>query len=71
MVSSVNQCAHCQSPIVSGQKWVREKVYDPALNCRDPNYHRYHSELFAGENISCWEKHLLARELARTTACAA
>jgi len=50
---------------------VREKVYYPALNGRDPNYHRYHSELFAGEEVSCWEKHLLARELARTSACAA
>jgi hypothetical protein len=36
-----NQCAYCRSSIVSGQRWVREKIYDPALHGREPSYHRY------------------------------
>lgn len=56
-VYRANQCEYCRSLIVSGQRWVREKVYDPALNGRDANYHRYHAEPFAGQEESCWEKH--------------
>ena len=26
---------------MSGQRWVREKIYEAALNDRDPSYHRY------------------------------
>jgi hypothetical protein len=66
-----HQCDYCRSPIVSGQRWVREKIYDPALNGRDPSYRRYHSEPFAIHEGSCWEKHQMEREIARTTACAA
>ena len=43
--------------------------YDPALN--SPSYNRYHSEVFAGQGVSCWEKHQMEREIARTTAYAA
>jgi hypothetical protein len=42
---------------------VREKIYDAALNGRDPSYHRYHAELFATQRESCWEKHQLEREM--------
>ena len=56
-VDTSKQCAYCRSPIVSGQRWVREKIYEAALNDRDPSYHRYHAELFAGQEGSCWEKH--------------
>jgi hypothetical protein len=69
IVCCVNQCAYCRSPIVSGQRWVREKIYDPALNGRDPSYHSYHAEPFAGQEASCWEKHQM--EIGRTTAYAA
>jgi hypothetical protein len=69
IVCCVNQCAYCHTPIVSGQRWVREKIYDPALNGRDPSYHRYHAEPFAGQDASCWEKHQM--EIGRTNACAA
>jgi hypothetical protein len=62
-----NQCALCRSSIVSGQRWVREKIYDPALNGRDPSYHRYHAEPFPGQDGSCWEKHQMELEIARTT----
>jgi hypothetical protein len=57
MIVCVTQCAYCQSPILSGERWVREKIYDPTPNGRDPRYHRYHAEPFAGEEASCWEKH--------------
>ena len=33
-----SQCAYCRSSIASGQRWVREKIYDPALNSGDPSY---------------------------------
>ena len=71
IVCFANQCAYCRSSIVPGQRWVREKIYDPALNGLDPSYHRYHAELFATQQESCWEKHQLEREMARTAAYAA
>jgi hypothetical protein len=63
-----SRCAHCQSPIVAGQRWVREKIYDPALDGRAANY--VHSEPFAGQEGSCWEKHQMELEIARTTCVA-
>jgi hypothetical protein len=71
IVCVANQCEYCRSSIVPGQKWVREKIYDDALNGRDPSYHRYHAEIFATQRESCWEKQQLERETVRTTACAA
>ena len=68
IVCYVNQCDYCRSEIGAGQRWVREKIYDPAPSGRDPSYHRYHSELFARQEVSCWEKHQMEREIARTTA---
>ena len=65
MVDAPNQCAHCQSPIVSGQRWVREKICDRALNGRDPSYRRYHAEPFAGHEGSCWEEHQMEVETRR------
>ena len=65
-----SRCAYCQSPIVSGQRWVQEKIYDPALDGRDASYVPYHSEPFTGQEESCWEKHKMEQEIARTT-CAA
>ena len=64
------QCAYCKSSIVSGQRWVREKIYNPALNGREPSYQRYHAEPFARQEQSCWEKHQMDQELARITASA-
>ena len=66
-----SQCAYCRSSIASGQRWVREKIYDPALNSHDPSYHCYHAEPFEGQEGSCWEKHEMEREIVRTTAYAA
>jgi hypothetical protein len=42
-----------------------------ALNGRDPRYHRYHADLFDRQEVSCWEKHQMEQEIARTTARAA
>jgi hypothetical protein len=61
------RCAYCQSPIVSGQRWVRGKIYDPALDGRDASYVRYYSEPFAGQEESCWEKHQMEQKIARNT----
>jgi len=66
-----SQCDYCRSSIASGQRWVREKIYDPALNSRDPSYHCYHADPFEGQQGSCWEKHEMEREIVRTTAYAA
>lgn len=40
-----NECGYCRSSIVTGQRWVREKVYDPASkNGREPQpFHRSQS----------------------------
>ena len=67
IVCCANQCAYCRSAIVSSQRWVREKIYDPGLNGRDPSYHRYHAEPFAGQEGSCWEKHQMEQDIVRTT----
>ena len=64
-MDSVAQCDYCHSSIVSGQRWVREKIYDPVHDSYDPRYHRYHAEPFAGQPESCWEKHEMEREVAR------
>lgn len=65
------QCDYCHSSIASGQRWVREKIHDPAHRGHDPSYRRYHAEPFAGHEESCWEKHEMEREVARTKADAA
>ena len=71
LICSPHECAYCRSPIVSGQRWVREKIYEPTLVGRDARYRRYHADLFAGEEVSCWEKHQIEEDIVRTTARAA
>jgi hypothetical protein len=65
------ECAYCRAPIASVERWVREKIYEPALSANDPRYNRYHADLFNGEEVSCWEKHQMEQEIARTAALAA
>jgi len=68
MIIIANKCAYCGSPIEEGQRWVREKIYEPTLGGRDPRYRRYHAELFEAQELSCWEKHEMEREIVRIAA---
>ncbi|HTP67948.1 MAG TPA: hypothetical protein VMJ35_03520 [Dongiaceae bacterium] len=63
-VSSSHECAYCRSLIVSGERWVREKIYAPYTE-DGPHYRRYHADLFRDEGLSCWEKHEMELEIAR------
>jgi hypothetical protein len=62
---SAEQCDYCHSSIISGQRFLREKIYDSALDGRDPSYHCYHVEPFSEHDGSCWEKREMERELFR------
>ena len=66
-----HECAYCRSSIASGQRWVREKVYEPTLVGHGPRYRRYHAEVFVSDGLSCWEKHQMESDVARTTPRAA
>jgi hypothetical protein len=66
-----HECAYCRAPIASGQRWVREKIYESTFVGQDARYRRYHADLFVGEDVSCWEKHLVRQEIERTRARAA
>ena len=66
--SGTTVCAHCAAEIEEGQSWVREKVYEPILDGRAPQYRRYHAELLDGQELSCWERHLLKPDSARLAA---
>jgi hypothetical protein len=61
----VRFCDYCQCSIVAGQRWVREKLYDPRSTDRDAAYRHFHAEVFGGEEVSCWEKYWMEREVAR------
>ena len=58
---SAHQCAHCQTAIAPGERWVREKIYE-SLIAEDAHYRRYHADLYGDEVLSCWEKHQLEKE---------
>jgi hypothetical protein len=66
-----HECAYCRSQIAVGQRWVREKIYESAYTAGGPHYLRYHADLFDGAEVSCWEKHRMELEIARTAARAA
>jgi hypothetical protein len=68
VASCTNICAHCAAEIEAGQRWVREKVYEPALAGRESRYRLYHAELFDGQELSCWEMHVLQADRARLAA---
>lgn len=67
---TAHECAYCGSSIVSGDRWVREKIYETSTG-DGPRYRRYHADLFAEQELSCWEKHQLELEIARTARTAA
>jgi hypothetical protein len=64
------ECAYCRAPIESGQPWVREKIYESTHTAGGPCYRRYHADLFAGAEVSCWEKHQMELDIARTARAA-
>jgi hypothetical protein len=66
----VKSCDYCRSSIAAGQRWVREKIYDPRSSGQDPVYHHFHAEPFGGQEGSCWEEHQMEREIARTAVTA-
>ena len=71
-VYGVSECGYCGFFISGREKWVREKTYDSTYkNGGEAKYRRYHSEVFTGDELSCWEKHLMQLEFARTTPRAA
>jgi hypothetical protein len=70
IVFNVKSCDYCQSSIALGQRWVREKIYDPHSNGQDPAYYHFHAEPFDEQEGSCWEKHQMEREIARTAVTA-
>jgi len=65
---NVKYCDYCRSSVVAGQRWVREKIYNPHLDSGDWTYRHYHAELLDGQEGSCWEKHQMEKELAQTSA---
>jgi len=71
MIGCSKECDYCHRSIISGQRWVREKIYAPALDAGVPSYHYYHVEPFAEQEGSCWEKHTMEREISRATTYAA
>jgi hypothetical protein len=70
IVCDIRFCDYCQSPIDAHQRWVREKIYDPGPDDREPSYQQYHGESFLGQEGSCWERHQTEREIARTAVSA-
>jgi len=65
---AVKFCDYCRSSIGEDQRWVRQKIYNPRPDGNDTTYLHYHAEPFSGQTESCWEKHQMERELARTAA---
>jgi hypothetical protein len=66
----MKSCDYCQSSIATGQRWVREKIYDPRGDGQNPAYRHFHAEPFGGQDGSCWEKHQIKREIARVAVTA-
>ena len=60
-----HQCGYCHAPIASGERWVREKIYE-SLTADGAHYRRYHADLFGDEALSCWEKHQMHQEAPAT-----
>lgn len=59
-------CDYCRRSIVVGQRWVREKIYVPRFTYQQSAYRHFHAEVIGGQEVSCWEKDWMEREIART-----
>lgn len=62
----VRFCDYYQESIAVGQRWVREKIYDRQAADQDAAYRHFHAEPREGREVSCWERHWMEREIART-----
>jgi hypothetical protein len=58
-------CNYCRQSIIVGQRWVREKIYDPRFTSQDAAFRRFHAEPLDGQEVSCWERHWIEREIAQ------
>lgn len=63
-VFPTHECAYCQASIATGQRWVREKIFE-SLTGDAAHYRRYHADLYGDEVLSCWEKHQVQAENAK------
>ena len=66
VASRSHQCAFCCCTILAGERWVREKIYEPLLDDA-ARYLRYHADLYGDEALSCWEKHQMQQQTAQST----
>ena len=57
-------------PLCQGKDGFGKK-FTTFRNGGEANYRRYHAELFASQEVSCWEKHQMEQEIARDHAYAA
>jgi hypothetical protein len=64
IAASAHECAYCRCTILTGERWVREKIYEP-LTDDAPRYLRYHADLFGEDELSCWEKHQMEQQTAQ------
>jgi hypothetical protein len=62
----VRSCDYCRRPIATGQRWVREKIYESPRPNQVPAYRHFHAEPCGEPNLSCWENYWMEREVART-----
>ncbi|HXW57340.1 MAG TPA: hypothetical protein VEJ67_16435 [Candidatus Cybelea sp.] len=64
----MKHCDYCHASIIEGQRWVRQKIYEPNVGDRIRTYRYYHASPFAGQAESCWEKDQIEREMAQSAA---
>jgi hypothetical protein len=62
----LKSCDYCRRPISMGQRWVREKIYEPPRPNQAPAYRHFHAEPLGAQDLSCWESYWMERELARS-----
>ena len=65
--NNIRFCDYCQCSILVGQRWVREKVYAPLRAIQSPTYRHFHAELRGGQDVSCWERSWMERQIARAS----
>jgi len=49
IVCDVKSCDYCQLSIATGQRWLREKIYDPRSVGQNSAYRHFHAEPIGGQ----------------------